>query len=246
MKRLVSIAILLTALAGMAAAQGPGNGRGKAAGASALDLPKAQTIAGTVTAVSLGYGMEYPSITVNRMQIKLAPVWYLLEKGFELKAGDSVTVLAAPSTVPSDSYLYALEIANATNKLSLALRDSTGIPLWSGAGARAGNQSRTAPAAGGGGCDASTIATASGTVVSVTMGTGIQMPTLTLKTAAGDLLVLKLGPERILAAADLELKPGDAATVKYAKTCTDELVVLSILAGGQTVTLREDDCRPAW
>ncbi|MDE3167258.1 MAG: hypothetical protein KGN36_15760 [Acidobacteriota bacterium] len=249
MKRFVPFLTLIAAFSGMAAAQGPGYGRGKMAGSSALDLSRTQTIAGTVTAVNLGYGFEYPSITVNQKQIKLAPVWYLLDKGFEVKAGDSVTALAAPSTLATDSYLYAIQITNATNRLSLTLRDTAGVPLWSaaaGQGMRGGHGSPNGPMSTGAGCDASTIASASGTIVSVTMGAGIQMPSLTLKTAAGDLLVVKLGPERLLAAADLELKPGDSISVKYAECPTGELIALSFTFSGQTVTLREDDCRPAW
>ena len=101
-------------------------------GASNLNMAKVQTVAGAVTAVNIGYGMEYPSITVNKLQIKIAPVWYLLDKSFEIKAGDAVSVTAAPSTVSSDSYLYAVEIANVTTKLRIALRDSSGVPLWTG------------------------------------------------------------------------------------------------------------------
>ena len=70
---------------------------------------------------------------------------------------------------------------------------------------------------------------------------------MTLKTAAGKMLVIKLGPERILLEADLELKAGDSITVKYAVTShDDELVALAITKGTVTVTLRGDDCRPAW
>ena len=73
------------------------------------------------------------------------------------------------------------------------------------------------------------------------------MPSLTLKTAAGKLLVIKLGPERLLLEADLEVKAGDALSVKYAVTSHDgELVALAITKGGVTVTLRGDDGRPAW
>ena len=74
------------------------------------------------------------------------------------------------------------------------------------------------------------------------------MPSLVLKTAAGKLLTIKLGPERMLLATDLELKAGDSITVKYAEMACDddELVALAITKGGVTVTLRGDDCRPAW
>jgi hypothetical protein len=166
--------------------------------------------------------MEYPSIIVNKLQIRVAPIWYLLDKGFELKVGDAVSVSAAPAALASDPYLYALEITNVTTKLRIALRDSNGVPLWSGGpnGAR-GN----GPMAVGGCLDPGTIVSAAGTVDKISMGAGIQMPTLTLKTADGKLLVLKLGPERILLAADFEVKPGDS---------------------GVTLQLGGNDCAPAW
>lgn len=91
------------------------------------------------------------------------------------------------------------------------------------------------------------IATESGVIEQIASGIGIQMPSLTLKTATGKLLVITLGPERILLEDDLELKAGDAITVKYAVTShEDELVALTITKGSVTITLRGDDCRPVW
>ena len=236
----------LALVAGICHAQGPHGPRGGMTGASNLNMAKVQTVAGAVTAVNIGYGMEYPSITVNKLQIKIAPVWYLLDEGFEIKAGDSVGVTAAPSTLASDSYLYAVEIANLTTKLRIALRDSSGVPLWTGG--NRGGRFGEGPMAAGGCLDASTIASASGVIDKIAIGAGIQMPTLTLKTAAGALLAVKLGPERILLAADIQLKAGDSITVRYAsETCTDELVALSITtASGAIIRLRDDDCMPAW
>ena len=44
-------------------------------------------MAGLVTAVEIGYTMQYPTVTVNKTQIKVAPAWYLLEKNFEIRSG---------------------------------------------------------------------------------------------------------------------------------------------------------------
>ena len=86
--------------------------------------------------------MQYPSITVSKLQIKVAPVWYLLEKNFEIRSGDNLTIVAAPSTSASDSYLYAVEMTNTATQSKLVLRDASGLPLWSrqggGPGAGAG------------------------------------------------------------------------------------------------------------
>jgi hypothetical protein len=51
--------------------------------AAAPDMTKARTVSGTVSAVDIGYGMQYPSITVNQSVIKVAPVWFLVEQNFE-------------------------------------------------------------------------------------------------------------------------------------------------------------------
>jgi hypothetical protein len=250
MKFTLQIPICLAAIAGLALAQGPRGGMNQRGMLNSnLAMTKLQTVTGAVTAVSIGYGMQYPSITIDKLQIKAAPVWWLLEENFEIRAGDNLTVLAAPSLSASDPYLYAVEMTNNTTKVKVVLRDANGLPLWSqrrgGAGAGAGPGS--GPMAGGDCAQVLSIATESGVVERVASGVGIQMPTLTLKTAAGKLLVIKLGPERILLDADLELEAGDSITVKYAITSRDdELVALAITKGAVTVTLRGDDCRPDW
>lgn len=232
MKRIHRIACSLAVVAGFAFAQGPRAG-------ATLDPAHPQTITGPVTAISLAYGVQYPSITVNKLQIKVAPVWYLLEKDFELRAGDNVTVLAVPSTAASDPYLYAVEITNASTNAHIVLRDSAGFPLWTQRGGSGPAADRP--------CQVLSIATASGVVEQVTMGVGIQMPSLALRTSAGSLLVLKLGPERLLLATDLELKPGDSISVKYAVLSQpDESIALAITKGAATVVLRADTCRPQW
>lgn len=246
--------ICLAAIAGLAVAQGPRNGAGSGGMRGGMDqsnlaMTNLQTVTGAVTAVNIGYGMQYPSITVNKLQIKVAPVWYLLEKNFEIRSGDILTIVAAPSTSTSDAYLYAIEITNTATKSKLVLRDGSGLPLWSrrGGGPGAGPGTGSGPIADGDCTQVLSIATESGVVEQIASGIGIQMPSLTLKTAAGKLLVIKLGPERILLGADLELKAGDAITVKYGVTShEDELVALAITKGSLTITLRGDDCRPIW
>lgn len=250
MNRIHRTLFCLAAVAGLAFAQGPRgggamspSGRG-GAGYSTLAMTKTQTVAGPVTVVSIGYGAEYPSLTVNKLQIKAAPVWYLLEKNFEIQTGDNVSIVAAPSTVASDPYLYAIEITNTATKAHIVLRDGNGLPLWSQRGGACGNG--PGPMADGP-CGVLSIATETGVVEQVAAGPGVQMPSLTLKTAAGGLLTVKLGPERLLLKADLELKAGDTISVKYAVTSHDgELVALAITKGPVTVTLRGDDCRPIW
>ncbi len=223
-------------------AQGPRRG----AGTSSVDMTKLQTVNGALTAINIAYGAQYPSISVNQTQIKVAPVWFLLEKNFELKTGDSVTVVAARSLQPGDPYLYAIEITNNTSKARVELRDAAGLPMWSGPNGGRGNPD--APRNGSGCVDAASIATATGTIDKVTMGAGIEMPSMVVKTSEGKLLTVKIGPERILLDADVELAAGQAITVRYGKDAnTGEYLALQLTtAAGVTVVLRHDDGTPAW
>lgn len=264
MKTTTRTILWLAASAGLMLAQGMRGGNGQPQGGingagrhpgtgtqtSTLAMTKLQTVAGTVTAVDIGFAMQYPTITINRTQIKVAPIWYLLDKNFEIKTGDNLSVVAAPSTLASDLYLYAISITNTKTSAKIDLRDADGVPLWS----RGGGPGPLGPGYGDGARTGSgectqllSVATESGVVQQITAGVRIQMPTLTLKTSAGKLLEIKLGPERILLDADLELKAGDSITVKYAVTAhDDELIALAITKGTVTVTLRGDDCRPNW
>jgi hypothetical protein len=229
--------ILLLAAAASCSAQGM-----RAAGRPDPGTLQVQVIEGTVTAVNIAYGVQYPSIVVNGATIKVAPLWYLLENDFEVKAGDNVKVTAAPCNRTDATDLYALEIVNTTRNATIKLRDEDGVPLWGGGRGRRGgpNAMRAGTKARGGCIDPATVRTATGVVEAVNAGAGIQMPTLTLKTADGQTITMKIGPERILLAKDFELKPGDQVTAKYAlATCTNEYVALELTnPAGVTVVLR--------
>jgi hypothetical protein len=212
-----------------------------------LDIAKAQAIEGVVTAVNIGYGSRYPSIQINQATIKVAPMWYLLDRDFEIKAGDKLKVTAAPCLRTSDPYLSAISLTNMASGISLTVRDAAGVPLWTMPQGR----QITRIGAGDGTCAGPggpvSIASMSGTVESVTAGLGIQLPTLVLKTSDTKLLTIKIGPERLLQAADFEISAGDALIVRYAVTCTGEMVALELTsAAGQTIVLRNDNGSPAW
>ncbi len=233
-------------------AQGPRGPRGDSANrpASAIDMAKARTITGVVSAIHIGNGTQYPSITIEQAVIKVAPVWFLLENDFEITSGSVLTVVAAPSTVPNDSYLYAIELINTAKRSRVVLRDASGVPEWSGGrGRRGGDRGNPdAPRAGAGCADPATIAVITGILEKVSMGAGIQMPTLIVKAADGTLVTIKIGPERTLLEADFELKEGEQVTAKYAHAaCADENIALALAnAAGQTIELRDDLGRPVW
>jgi hypothetical protein len=257
MKQKFFLTLLSSALlAATAVAQGP-QGRGGAGTASristGLDMTRQTDVAGTISSVQLAYGAQYPSIVVGKIQIKVAPVWFLLDNDFELAVGDTVTVHAALANNTNDSYLYAIQITKTASGAGILLRSELGVPLWSsaadGRGANA-TAPRTGTGAGtgaGAGCiDPASIKTVTGVIDKVSSGVGIQLPTLVLKLADSTLLTVKIGPERLILANDFELNPGDKLTVKYAAcTCTDEFVALQLIdSAGTTLTLREDDGTP--
>ncbi len=235
MKYMLHAALLAVTIAGFCAAQA------RNSAGTTLNMSRLQTVTGTASAVNIGFGMAYPTVTIGTIAVKVAPAWYLLDNGFEMKAGDPVRILAAPANSSADAYLYAVEITNTATGLRMVVRDATGVPLWT-------NRQATGPGAEGSCLSGATIAVASGTVEQINSGLGIQMPTLTLKTADGEFLTFKLGPERVLLQSDLELKAGDRITVKYAvASCSGELIALAITdLSGNTVALRDDLGRPAW
>ena len=247
----LSILHLLTTLAltaALALAQGPNGpgGPGNTPGTNAgLNMAKQQLIEGTISSVQIAFGAQYPSIVVNKTQIKVAPAWYLLDNDFALSVGESVKVMAAPSNTAGDPYLYAIDISKSASGAKMTLRNEAGVPLWIGAARRGGNPQALRT---GGGCvDPASIQSTTGTIESVTAGVGIQHPTLTLKVD-GKLMTFALGPERILLDTDLELKAGTPLTVKYAvASCTGEYLALQLAdAAGNTLVLRHDDGTPAW
>lgn len=251
------MAVAAFVLAGPIFAQGPKgpNPAAPATGQALINMAAAATMNGKITAVQVAFGAQYPSITIDGKTIKVAPVWFLLENEFELAAGDEVSVLAAPSARAGDPSLYAISITKTASGASLTMRNEAGVPLWTMPGIGGGMANANGygiPAAPrqnqGTGClDASTIAEVKGTVDAVTQGAGIQQPQLTL-VASGKSVTVKIGPERILLAADIELKTGMTLTVRYATaTCTGELIALSLTTeDGARVLLRNDDGTPAW
>ena len=245
---------LVLAVAGLMFAQGPrGNGSAFAGGPSLragapLDMTQTFVIEGVIESVSIAPGVQYPSVVVDGKEIRIAPVWFLLDNDFELAAGDKVKILAAACACAETAW-YAVEITRGNT--TLVLGDSLGIPLWTRAlGAVDGSgASWPATALRGGAClDLATLETVSGVVASLNAGAGIQQPTLILKTEDGRLLSIRLVPERVLFEQDVELAAGATLKVKIAKSaCADALVALELTtADGVVIRLRDESGRPAW
>jgi hypothetical protein len=232
---------------GMGQSSGPGTGTGPIHTQAALNMAAVENIAGTISGVQIGYGMQYPSIVVNQKTIKVAPVWFLTENDFELKEGMEVKVTVAPGNPPNEAYLHAIEITAVAAGKTLKMRDAAGVPLWTGGAGNARGGNGTPQALGTGCVDPASIRTVTGTIESVSAAYGMQQPTMALKTEAG-IVTLKLGPERVLLGADFELKAGAVLKVKYGvAACSEENLALELTnAAVVTLKLRNDDGTPAW
>lgn len=232
---------VLSAAGSLIFAQGRFGGAHPPGGYARLNLQQTQTITGVITAADLGYGARYPSITVNQSVIKVAPLWFLLDHDFELRVNDAVSVLAAPGNLAGDSYLYAISITNTNTSATVTLRDSSGFPLWSG-----GRPTHNLIAARSAWVDPTSIRTISGVVERVSLGAGIQMPSLVVKMPDGTLVTVRIGPERVLLAADFELNPGEPVTVTLASCLRENIALQLTNSAGVTLVLRNPDATPAW
>jgi hypothetical protein len=152
----VGVLVLCLALAGPALAQttpgGMGMGRGMGMGAGMgprLYNPQTvTTISGQVEKLAdlpsmgggAGRGMQYRGVTLKTGQgslmVHLGPGWYLDEKKFAVKVGDTVEVTGSKVTLNQQPALIAREVK--ANGATLQLRDDQGLPVWRGMGSGGG------------------------------------------------------------------------------------------------------------
>ncbi|MEW5974819.1 MAG: hypothetical protein AB1898_03320 [Acidobacteriota bacterium] len=95
---------------------------------------------GKVTNVEVAFGRGPGRFTLDmedgeKEEIRLAPARYLVQKGFNLRAGDRIEVEVAKVLGPDDSTaMVALKIKNLTTDQTLRLRDDQMRPVWRGRG----------------------------------------------------------------------------------------------------------------
>jgi hypothetical protein len=143
-KGLMVIALALV-LAGPAVAQpGPGRGMGRGMGPAAYNPQTVATVTGQVENLaelpSLGRGggkaMQYRGVLLKtdqgNLMVDLAPGWFLSEKKFVVKVGDTVSATGSKVTLDNQPGLIAREVT--VNGATLKLRDEQGVPVWQGAG----------------------------------------------------------------------------------------------------------------
>jgi hypothetical protein len=143
------IMVVCLALAGPALAQpGPGGGMGGGMGRGMGPmLYNPQTVATVTGAVEKledlpsmgrggGQGMQYRGVTLKTDQgsllVHLGPGWFLDEKKFALKVGDTVEATGSKVTLNNQPALIAREVK--ANGATLKLRDDQGLPVWRGMG----------------------------------------------------------------------------------------------------------------
>ena len=139
-KGLMVIALAMS-MAGPALAQpGPGGGMGGGTGSVVYNPQTVTTVTGEVEKLeelpSLGRGggkaMQYRGVLLKTDQgdlmVDLAPGWYLSEKKFVVRLGDTVSATGSKVTLGNQPALIAREVT--VNGTTLKLRDERGVPMW--------------------------------------------------------------------------------------------------------------------
>jgi hypothetical protein len=139
---------LAMALAGPALAQPRTGGMGSGKGPVHYDPQTVTTVTGQVEKLAElpslgrggGKGMHYRGVLLKTDQgslmVDLAPGWYLDEKNFAVKVGDTVSATGSKGFLANDPGLIAREVT--VNGTTLKLRDEQGIPMWQRGGAGGG------------------------------------------------------------------------------------------------------------
>ncbi|MDO9533014.1 MAG: hypothetical protein Q7O12_12925 [Deltaproteobacteria bacterium] len=140
-KGLLVIALAMAlALAGPALAQPRPGGMGSGKGPVHYNPQTVTTVTGQVEKLadlpSLGRGggtaMHYRGVLLKTDQgslmVDLAPSWYLNEKNFVVKAGDTVSATGSKGFLDNQPGLIAREVT--VNGTTLKLRDEQGVPVW--------------------------------------------------------------------------------------------------------------------
>jgi hypothetical protein len=139
--------VVCLALAGPALAQpggGMGGGMGRGLGPMLYNPQTVTTVKGPVEKLEDlpsmggggGQGMQYRGVTLKTDQgslmVHLGPGWFLDEKKFAVKVGDSVEATGSKVTLNNQPALIAREVK--VNGATLTLRDDQGLPVWRGKG----------------------------------------------------------------------------------------------------------------
>jgi hypothetical protein len=129
---------------------GPGMGMGGGMGPRLYNPQTVTTVKGQVEKleeVTMGRNMAIREVILKTdqgsLKVHLGPGWYLDEKKFVLKAGDTVEVTGSKVTLNNQPALIAREVQ--VNGATLKLRDDQGLPVWRGMGPGTGPGGRQGP-----------------------------------------------------------------------------------------------------
>jgi hypothetical protein len=139
------VMVVCLALAAPALAQ-PGSGGGIGAGMNLMlyNPETVTTVTGPVEKLEDlpsmggggGQGMQYRGVTLKTDQgsliVHLGPGWFLDEKKFAVKVGDTVEATGSKVTLQNQPALIAREVK--AKGATLKLRDDQGFPVWRGKG----------------------------------------------------------------------------------------------------------------
>jgi hypothetical protein len=124
-------------------------GRGLGQGQPLSNVAAKTALLGYVDGVNLERGKGMPTITLlqndgEKITVIVSPFWAIANSGFEVKAGQNMSILALPATQLENTY-FAAELQNLTTGKVLTLRNDAGFPTvgrggrgMRGAGATAG------------------------------------------------------------------------------------------------------------
>jgi hypothetical protein len=174
MKKIMGLLVILTALAlacPALAQTGPGGGMGSAGGGRGMGMgggmgpmlynpQTVTTVTGQVEKLEDlpsmgrggGQGMQYRGVLLKTDQgslmVYLGPGWYLDEKKFAVKVGDTVEATGSKVTLNNQPALIAREVK--VKDATLKLRDDQGLPVWRGMGRGPGGGPGMTPGGGQG------------------------------------------------------------------------------------------------
>jgi hypothetical protein len=134
------VMVISLALAAPALAQpGPGGGMGGGMGPMLYNPQTVITLTGQVEKLeelTMGRNMAFREAILKTdqasLKVHLGPAWFLDEKKFAIKVGDTVSATGSKVTLNNQPVLIAREVT--VNGATLKLRDDQGRPVWRGMG----------------------------------------------------------------------------------------------------------------
>jgi hypothetical protein len=217
---------------------------------------------GVVVEVAMGYSLGSPYFTLalgdgSKRTIFVGPYRYMLEEGFQLRAGDRTRVQAFRSYWPDNTYVCK-ELFNDSTGQHITLREQSGRPSWiqdngqgdpGGPGGpngyRMGDCTGWIPPS-----DGLVVVNLDGTVVDVFMAPGEEFPHFTLALANGKRVTIVTGPYYVLLRNAFEIRAGDRMSMRAFEShwYTDTFVAVSLdnLTTGEAIVLRDTTGSPTW